>query len=194
MMGRSSMPKQMMTKGGMAKKKMNMGGMAKMPMMQEGGDVDKVPTKEEFDAMTPKQQADRKKAAMMQNLNLTPKEKADKKAMERKDIFKNMGGPAVSSAKKAVKTVKNMNMGGMATANKYDRNRIEKRAEKKPPEVPRFDRTRVPVEPSPTPPGMKKGGVAKKMNMGGMAKASYSKGSKVRGYGMARGGKACKMR
>ena len=103
------------------------GGMAKMPMMQEGGDVDKVPTKEEFDAMTPKQQADRKKAAMMQNLNLTPKEKAAKKAMEKKAMEK-------------------------------------------------------------------KGGVAKKMNMGGMAKASYSKGSKVRGYGMARGGKACKMR
>ena len=123
MMGRSSMPKQMMKKGGMAKKKMNMGGMAKMPMMQEGGDVDKVPTKEEFDAMTPKQQADRKKAAMMQNLNLTPKEKADKKAMEEK-----------------------------------------------------------------------MGDKPKKMNMGGMAKASYSKGSKVRGYGMARGGKACKMR
>jgi len=123
MMGRSSMPKQMMKKGGMAKKKMNMGGMAKMPMMQEGGDVDKVPTKEEFDAMTPKQQADRKKAAMMQNLNLTSKEKADKKAMEEK-----------------------------------------------------------------------MGDKPKKMNMGGMAKASYSKGSKVRGYGMARGGKACKMR
>ena len=103
MMGRSSMPKQ---------------------MMQEGGDV-KVPTKEEFDAMTPKQQADRKKAAMMQNLNLTPKEKADKKAF---------------LAKK------------------------------------------------------KMGDKPKKMNMGGMAKASYSKGSKVRGYGMARGGKACKMR
>ena len=101
------------------------GGMAKMPMMQEGGDVDKVPTKEEFDAMTPKQQADRKKAAMMQNLNLTPKEKADKKAF---------------LAKK------------------------------------------------------KMGDKPKKMNMGGMAKASYSKGSKVRGYGMARGGKACKMR
>ena len=125
MMGRSSMPKQMMKKGGMAKKKMNMGGMAKMPMMQEGGDVDKVPTKEEFDAMTPKQQADRKKAAMMQNLNLTPKEKADKKAF---------------LAKK------------------------------------------------------KMGDKPKKMNMGGMAKASYSKGSKVRGYGMPRGGKACKMR
>jgi len=151
--------------------------MAKMPMMQEGGDV-KVPTKEEFDAMTPKQQEARRRAASLNNITLSKEEKAAKKVMKKK-----MGDKP-----------KKMNMGGMATANKYDRNRIEKRAEKKPPEVPRFDRTRVPVEPSPTPPGMKKGGVAKKMNMGGMAKASYSKGSKVRGYGMARGGKACKMR
>ena len=115
---------------------MNRSSMSKQ-MTQKGGPA--VPSKEEFAAMTPEQQAAQKKKAMMQNLNLTPKEKADKKAMERKDIFKNMGGPAVSSAKKAVKTVKNMNMGGMA-------------------------------------------------------KASYSKGSKVRGYGKARGGKACKMR
>ena len=188
MMGRSSMPKQMMKKGGMAKKKMNMGGMTKMPMMQEGGDVDKVPTKEEFDAMTPKQQADRKKAAMMQNLNLTPKEKADKKAFLAK---KKMGDKP-----------KKMNMGGMATANKYDKNKKEKMFNKKMQSGQlRFEKQytpeQVPVEPDRTmerPPGMKKGGVAKKMNMGGMAKASYSKGSKVRGYGMARGGKACKMR
>ena len=183
MMGRSSMPKQMMKKGGMAKKKMNMGGMTKMPMMQEGGNV-KVPTKEEFDAMTPKQQEARRRAASLNNITLSPKEKADKKAFLAK---KKMGDKP-----------KKMNMGGMATANKYDRNRIEKRAEKKPPEVPPFDRTKTPApvepKPNPTPPGMKKGGMAKKMNMGGMAKASYSKGSKVRGYGMARGGKACKMR
>ena len=43
------------------------------------------------------------------------------------------------------------------------------------------------------PPGMKKGGGVKKMMGGGMAKA-YKGGGKVRGYGMARGGKACKMR
>ena len=122
MMGRSSMPKQMMKKGGMAKKKMNMGGMAKMPMMQEGGDV-KVPTKEEFDAMTPKQQEARKRAASLNNITLSKEEKAAKKVMKKK-----------------------------------------------------------------------MGDKPKKMNMGGMAKASYSKGSKVRGYGMARGGKACKMR
>ena len=152
----------------------------------------KVPTKEEFDAMPPKQQEARKRAASLNNITLSPKEKAAKKAMEEK-----MGDKP-----------KKMNMGGMATANKYDKNKKERSREAdmqsgkygfrqdkvipRPPE---------PVEPEPAPeegrgrpPGMKKGGVAKKMNMGGMAKASYSKGSKVRGYGMARGGKACKMR
>jgi len=185
MMGRSSMPKQMMKKGGMAKKKMNMGGMAKMPMMQEGGDVDKVPTKEEFDAMTPKQQEARKRAASLNNITLS-KEEAAKKVMKKK-----MGDKP-----------KKMNMGGMATANKYDKNKKEKMFNKKMQSGGlRFEKQytpeQVPVEPDRTmerPPGMKKGGVAKKMNMGGMAKASYSKGSKVRGYGMARGGKACKMR
>ena len=187
MMGRSSMPKQMMKKGGMAKKKMNMGGMTKMPMMQEGGNV-KVPTKEEFDAMTPKQQEARRRAASLNNITLSPKEKADKKAFLAK---KKMGDKP-----------KKMNMGGMATANKYDKNKKEKMFNKKMQSGGlRFEKQytpeQVPVEPDRTmerPPGMKKGGVAKKMNMGGMAKASYSKGSKVRGYGMARGGKACKMR
>jgi len=192
MMGRSSMPKQMMKKGGMAKKKMNMGGMTKMPMMQEGGDV-KVPTKEEFDAMTPKQQEARRRAASLNNITLSPKEKADKKAFLAK---KKMGDKP-----------KKMNMGGMATANKYDKNKKEKRREADMQSGKygfRQDKV-IPMPPEPVepdyaeegrgrPPGMKKGGVAKKMNMGGMAKASYSKGSKVRGYGMARGGKACKMR
>jgi len=193
--------------------------------MKENG-TPKVPTKAEFDAMTPKQQADLKKAAMMKNLNLTPEEEAAKKDMEKK----NMGDKPNKMAR-----------GGMAIANKYDRNRIEKMREAKKPEVPPFDRTQTPapVEPNPTPdrpPGMKKGGTAKKMNMGGMtskmskqkggntvivdpAKKSpksrmktsgsgskmammkkggnipkYKAGSKVRGYGMARGGKACKMR
>ena len=132
---------------------MNRSSMSKQ-MMQEGGPV--VPSKEEFAAMTPEQQAAQKKKAMMQNLNLTPKEKADKEAMEKEGIFSNMGGPAVSTVKKIAK---------MASGNK--------------------DKPK------------------KKMNMGGMAKTGYSKGGnipkykagkKVRGYGMARGGKACKMR
>ena len=171
-------------------------GAGNMPL----NDVDKVPTKEEFDAMTPEQQAAQKKKAMMQNLNLTPEEKAAKKAMERKNIFKNMGGPAVSSAKKAV----DMARGGMATANKYDKNKKERSREADmqsgelffdkrptPKQEPTEDQTDYDIS---DPAGFNKGGMAKKMNMGGMAKASYSKGSKVRGYGMARGGKACKMR
>ena len=43
------------------------------------------------------------------------------------------------------------------------------------------------------PPGMKKGGGVKKM-MGGGKVPGYKAGKTVRGYGKARGGKACKMR
>ncbi len=77
----------------------------------------KVPSKKEFDNMTPEQKAARTKAAMMQNLNMTPEEKKAKEA------------------------------------------------KKKP---------------------------AKKMMAGGMAK-KYKAGGKVRGCGMARGGRVCKM-
>ncbi len=80
----------------------------------------KVPSKEEFDKMTPAQKAARKREAMMQNLTLSPEEKKAKEAMEAKNK------PA-------------------------------------------------------------------KMMAGGMAK-KYKAGGKVRGYGMARGGKVCKMR
>jgi len=41
---------------------------------------------------------------------------------------------------------------------------------------------------------MKKGGKVNKMKAGGMAKKGYKKGGKIRGYGLARGGKVCKMR
>lgn len=43
---------------------------------------------------------------------------------------------------------------------------------------------------------MKKGGKVKKKGYakGGMAKKGYKKGGKIRGYGLARGGKVCKMR
>ena len=53
---------------------MNRSSMSKQ-MMQEGGPV--VPSKEEFEAMSPKEKAARKKKAMMQNINLSPKEKMD---------------------------------------------------------------------------------------------------------------------
>ena len=221
---------------------MNRSSMSKQ-MMQEGGPV--VPSKEEFAAMTPEQQAAQKKKAMMQNLNLTPKEKADKEAMEKEGIFSNMGGPAVSTAKKIAKMAsgnkdkpkKKMNMGGMATANKYDKNKKERMHEAdlqsgrlrmdkspNPNEKPTEDQTDYDIS---DPAGFNKGGMAKKMARGGMTSkmskqkggntvivdpakkspksrmktsgssskmAMMKKGGKVRGYGMARGGKACKMR
>jgi len=48
----------------------------------EGGPV---PSEKEFEAMSPKDKDARKKKAMMQNLNLSPEEKAAKKAMMKKD-------------------------------------------------------------------------------------------------------------
>jgi len=163
----------------------------------------------------------------MQNLNLTPKEKAAKEAMEKE----NMGDKP-----------KKMARGGMAIANKYDRNKVEKMRESEHPLVRRFtnpnekpteDQTDYDIS---DPAGFNKGGMAKKMKSGGMtskmskqkggntvivdpAKKSpksrmktsgsgskmammkeggnipkYKAGKKVRGYGKARGGKACKMR
>ena len=138
-MNRSSMSKQMMSKGGKlnmvkgkdgkmvpdyaadGKGKMKAGGMAKA--YQEGGPV--VPTKEEYEAMSPKEKAAHDKKVMMQNLNLSPKEEAAKKAMMKKDP----------------------EMGRKKPTMKY-----------------------------------KEGGMAKKPK------------AKARGYGMARGGKVCKMR
>ena len=177
-------------------------------IMPESGPV--VPSKEEFEAMSPKEKAARKKKATMQNINLSPKEKMDKE-------------------KKEMKGMKKMNMGGMATANKYDRNTKERREEAD------MQSGRLKFEKAPSGPlKMKKGGKVKpvkKMNMGGMtspmmdapqsgpkkpmmppkpkpaprpkpkdprekgsAMPMMKKGGKVRGYGMARGGKACKMR
>ncbi len=52
----------------------------------------KVPSKEEFDKMTPAQKAARKREAMMQNLNLSPEEKKAKKAMQNKPAKKMMAG------------------------------------------------------------------------------------------------------
>ena len=194
---------------------MNRSSMSKQ-MMQEGGPV--VPSKEEFAAMTPEQQAARKKKAMMQNLNLSPKEKKDKKEKE-------------------VKGAKKMARGGMATANKYDKNKKERMHEADL----QSGRLRMDKSPNPNqkptedqidydisdPAGFNKGGMAKKMKSGGMTSkmskqkggntvivdpakkspksrmktsgsgskmAMMKKGGKVRGYGMARGGKACKMR
>ena len=183
---------------------MNRSSMSKQ-MMQEGGPV--VPSKEEFAAMTPEQQAAQKKKAMMQNLNLTPKEKAAKEAMEKE----NMGDKPNKMAR-----------GGMATANKYDKNKKERRHEAnlqsgrlRMDKIPNFKQP--PIEPIPDH-GFKNGGMTSKMSKqkggntvivdpakkspksrmktsgSGSKMAMMKSGGKVRGYGMARGGKACKMR
>ena len=52
----------------------------------------KVPSKEEFDKMTPEQQVAREKEVMMKNLNLSPEEKKAKKAMQNKPAKKMMAG------------------------------------------------------------------------------------------------------
>jgi hypothetical protein len=139
---------------------MNRSSMSKQ-MMQEGGPV--VPSKEEFAAMTPEQQAAQKKKAMMQNLNLTPKEKAAKEAMEKE----NMGDKP-----------KKMARGGMTKRMMGASNAPESGPTK----------LMVPPKPKPKPKGPApyddSDPKPRKMKSGG----------KVRGYGMARGGKACKMR
>jgi len=54
----------------------------------------KVPSKEEFDKMTPEQKAARKKEAMMQNLNMTPQEKKAREVMKKPDKKMMAGGMA----------------------------------------------------------------------------------------------------
>ena len=148
---------------------MNRSSMPKQ-MMQEGGPV--VPSKEDKDS----KQARADSKALVGNLNLSPKEKKDKKEKE-------------------VKGMKKMNRGGM-TAPMMGASGAPESGPKKP--------MIMPPKPKPAPrprgnpivdprakapdPRMKdpreKGGAMPMMKKGG----------KVRGYGMARGGKACKMR
>jgi hypothetical protein len=109
----------------------------------------KVPSKEEFDKMTPAQKAARKREAMMQNLTLSPEEKKAKEAMEAKN-----------------KPAKKMMAGGMAK--KY-------KAGGKLDMVKGKDGKMVP-------------------DYAADGKGKMKAGGKVRGYGMARGGKVCKMR
>ena len=140
----------------------------------------KVPTKEEFDAMPPKQQEARKRAAMMQNLNLSPKEKAAKKAMENKKM----------------EGMKKMNMGGMTAPMMGDPKSKKPMMPPKRKPAPRPSPIVDPMAKAPDPrmkdPRAKRG--AMPMMQEGGAVPAYKAGMKVRGYGMARGGKACKMR
>ena len=164
----------------------------------------------------------------------------DKQAAQQVDFLKS------KNKEKEVKGAKKMARGGMATANKYDKNKKERMHEADL----QSGRLRMDKSPNPNqkptedqidydisdPAGFNKGGMAKKMKSGGMtskmskqkggntvivdpAKKSpksrmktsgsgskmammkeggnipkYKAGKKVRGYGKARGGKACKMR
>ena len=143
---------------------MNRSSMSKQ-MMQEGGPV--VPSKEEFEAMSTKEKAARKKEAMMQNINLSPKEKMDKE-------------------KKEVKGMKKMNMGGM-TSPMMDAPQSGPKKPMMPPKpkpAPR-PKPKDPREKGSAMPMMKKGGKVKKAKSGG----------KVRGAGIAKQGvRKCKMR
>ena len=174
MMGRSSMSKQ---------------------MMQKGGEVED------------RKQAKKEDEALVKNLNLTPEEAAEKAAMEKKAMEKKP---------------KKMARGGMTTSNKYDKNKKERRHEAdlqsgrlRMEKIPNFEQP--PVEPIPDH-GFKNGGMTSKMSKqkggntvivdpakkspksrmktsgSGSKMAMMKSGGKVRGYGMARGGKACKMR
>lgn len=112
----------------------------------------KVPSKEEFDKMTPAQKAARKREAMMQNLTLSPEEKKAKKAMEKEAM----------EAKN--KPVKKMMAGGMAK--KYKAGGKLDMVEKGGKKVPFYAAD---------------------------GKGKMKAGGKVRGCGMARGGRVCKM-
>ena len=144
---------------------MNRSSMSKQ-MMQEGGPV--VPSKEEFAAMTPEQQAARKKKAMMQNLNLSPEEIAEKEKMK-KEV---KGAP------------KKMNMGGMTAPMMPPK--------RKPAPRPIVDPKAKAPDPRMKDPRAKRGAMPMMKEGGNIPK--YKAGKKVRGYGKARGGKACKMR
>ncbi len=104
----------------------------------------KVPSKKEFDNMTPEQKAARTKAAMMQNLNMTPEEKKAKEAKK--------------------KPAKKMMAGGMAK--KYKAGGKLDMVEKGGKKVPFYAAD---------------------------GKGKMKAGGKVRGCGMARGGRVCKM-
>jgi hypothetical protein len=152
----------------------------------EGGPV--VPSKEEFEAMSPKDKAARKKKAMMQNLNLSPKEKMDKE-------------------KKMKGSTKKMNMGGMTSPMMGASGAPESGRKKpmmmppKPKPAPRapYDDSEMGNGPKPkviVDPAKKSPKPRMKSPMGkGGDMPRMKKGGKVRGAGMAKKGvRACKMR
>ena len=141
----------------------------------------KVPTEAEFNKLTSKQQEARKRAASLNNVTLSPEEKAAKEAMENKKTggTKNMGG------------MKNMNMGGM-TAPMMPPKKMPPKRKPAPRPSPIVDPMAKSPDPRMKDPRAKRGAMPMMKEGGDMPK--YKAGKKVRGYGKARGGKACKMR
>jgi len=129
----------------------------------------KVPTETEFNKLTPKQQEARRRAASLNNITLSPEEKAAKKDMENK----------------VKKPMKKMNMGGMTAPMMGD---LKSKKPMMPPK--RKPAPRPIVDPMAKAPDPRMKDPREK----GGAMPMMKKGGKVRGYGMARGGKACKMR
>ena len=164
MMGRSSMPKQMMKEGGMAKKKEDKSLTEREKALKKAKDRS---NKEKANKETKKKATG--DAVYKKYVNQYQREKDRTGVNKKADTFFDKVGDKVrgSAVGKYAKSK------GTGTFSRDDEAQMQARKDVK---------------------GYKKGGMAKKMNMGGMAKASYSKGSKVRGYGMARGGKTCKMR
>ena len=120
----------------------------------------------------------------LRNSSPKPVQGAGNMPLDNKQAAKQVEFLKSKNKEKEVKGMKKMNMGGMATANKYDKNKKERREEADM-QSGRLKFEKVyPNRMPPMPPKMKKGGDVK----------GYDKGGKVRGYGMARGGKACKMR
>ena len=171
----------------------------------EGGPV---PSEKEFEAMSPKDKDARKKKAMMQNLNLSPEEKAAKKAMMKKPAKKMMaggmakaykdGGEVEKKDKKAEKLEKNKEQAYKQSKKIYEAEESLPKGSIRRKIAEATDKVGDKVR------GSSVGKLAKKMGTGTFSRddeaqmkarkevKGYKKGGKIRGYGMARGGKVVK--
>jgi len=171
MMGRSSMPKQMMKKGGKV--------LPKKRTKEEQARFEKEAMAQKNKAMAPKP---------VQGAGNMPLD--DKQAAQQVEFLKS------KNKEKEVKGMKKMNMGGMTAPMMGDPKSKKPMMPPKRKPAPRPSPIVDPMAKAPDPrmkdPRAKRG--AMPMMQEGGAVPAYKAGKKVRGYGMARGGKACKMR
>jgi len=160
MMGRSSMPKQMMKKGGKV--------LPKKRTKEEQARFEKEAMAQKNKAMAPKP---------VQGAGNMPLD--DKQAAQQVDFLES------KNKEKEMKGMKKMNMGGMTAPMMGD---IKSKKPMMPPK--RKPAPRPIVDPMAKAPDPRMKDPREK----GGAMPMMKKGGKVRGYGMARGGKACKMR